>query len=161
MAVYNQKVRKSKLQICITFSQNKMFPVFTTFFQINCISTIFKLSLCIIYETNPLFCTYNLQQTAKYLKKCALESIDQRHPVLLIRFACFIRVITETQIKKRHFYLLQAFICYESAFPFCLLITLHYNISLNHKGDINHTIHNIIKTFSRYELKNKQVKSHT
>ena len=33
----------------------------------------FKSSSCIIYETNPLFCTYNLQQTTcRYLKKCEL-----------------------------------------------------------------------------------------
>ena len=53
-----------------------MFPVFTTFFQITRISTIFKVSSCILYEKNPFFCTYNLQQIAcRYLKKCALESL--------------------------------------------------------------------------------------
>ena len=53
-----------------------MFPVFTTIFQIARISTIFCVSSCIIYEKNPFFRTYNLQQIAcRYSKKCALESL--------------------------------------------------------------------------------------
>ena len=56
-----------------------IFPVFTTFFQITRISTIFKVSSCIIYEKKSFFCTYNLQQIAcRYLQRCALESLLKR-----------------------------------------------------------------------------------
>ena len=73
--------------ICVTFdfmaiqrglecSKSILFVGITTFFQIGRISTIFKVSSCILYEKNPFFHTYNLQQTAcRYLKKCALESL--------------------------------------------------------------------------------------
>ena len=57
-------------------SKSILFVGITTFFQIGRISTIFKVSSCILYEKNPFFHTYNLQQTAcRYLKKCVLESL--------------------------------------------------------------------------------------
>ena len=73
--------------ICVTFdfmaiqrglecSKSILFVGITTFFQIGRISTLFEVSSCILYEKNPFFHTYNLQQTAcRYLKKCAFESL--------------------------------------------------------------------------------------
>ena len=56
-----------------------MFPVFTTFFQITRISTIFKVSSCILYEKNPFFYTYNLQQIAcrYFLKMRPWELVEK------------------------------------------------------------------------------------
>ena len=74
---YRRVVKRKNDTFCDNvITKTRCYPVLPLFFQIARISTIFKLSSCILYDKNPFFHTYNLQQTAcRYLKKCALESL--------------------------------------------------------------------------------------